>query len=169
MTLIEMLMAVGIGFLLLAGITVVLVSAFRSFTGMSNYVAMDLNSRGALDQLSLDIRKSKDIVSCTSNQLVLNYDGITNLTYGYQTTNRVLTRQLGTLSPDTLLTGCDAFEFKMFQKTPQAGGDFPLATTLAQAKAINVTWKCSRLCFGAVTNTEDMQQAAIVIRNKLAN
>ena len=169
LTLVELLMAMGVAFLLLAGMTVAFISALRSFTGMGNYIAMDLSSRGTLDQLSLNIRKSKDLVSCTSNQLVLNYDGVTNLTYSYQSTNRVLSRQLGTLSPSTLLTGCDSFQFKMYQKTPQAGGDFPLATNVTQAKSINVTWKCSRFCFGAVTNTEDVQEAAIVIRNKLAN
>ena len=169
MTLVELLMSVGVAFLLLAGIGVVFVTALRSFAGMGNYVAMDLKSREALDQLTRDIRKSKDIVSCTSNQLVLNYDGINNLTYSYQTNSRALTRQVAAQAPTTLLTECSALEFKMFQKTPQAGGDFAAATNVAQAKSINVTWKCTRFCFGAVTNTEDMQQAAIVIRNKLAN
>src|SRR5258706_14822745 len=116
LTLVELLMAMGVGFLLLAGMTVAFVSALRSFTGMGNYIAIDLSSRGTLDQLSLDIRKSKGLLSCTSNQLVLNYDGTTNLTYSYQTTNRVLLRQLGTLSTNPMLTGCDAFQFKMFQK-----------------------------------------------------
>jgi prepilin-type N-terminal cleavage/methylation domain-containing protein len=169
LTLIEMMVAMGIGVILLTGITVIFITGLRSYLSMGNYIDMNLKSRSTLDRLTRDIRKSKDVVSCTPSMLVLDYDGTTHLTYSYDANARALTRQIGNLTPDTLLTRCDQLEFKMYQKSPQAGGDFLMTTNIAQAKSINVNWQCSRLCFGVISNTEGMLQASVVIRNKLAN
>jgi Tfp pilus assembly protein PilW len=168
MTLIEMTIALGIGFVLIAGITVISIGALRSFVGMGNYVDMDWKSRETLDQLSRDIRRSTDIVSYTTNQIVLSvldYNGaITQVTYNYQT--NVLTRTYGANAPDTLMTGCNGFTFQWYQKTPQTNGGYQLATNVASAKSIGITWKCTRTCLWGTTNTEAMQEAIIVMRNK---
>jgi Tfp pilus assembly protein PilW len=168
MTLIEMTIALGIGFLLIAGITVISIGALRSFVGMGNYVDMDWKSRDALDQLSRDIRRSTDIVSYATNKIVLtvlNYDGTTNqVAYNYQT--NVLTRTYGANAPDTLMTGCNRLTFQWYQKTPLTNGGYQLATNVASAKSIGIIWKCTRTSLWGTTNTEAMQEAIIVMRNK---
>ena len=67
---------------------------------------------------------------------------------------------------NTLLTQCDALQFSMFNNVPQPGATFTNAASVASAKAISVSWRCSRTILGAKVNTENMQEALIVIRNK---
>jgi len=40
------------------------------------------------------------------------------------------------------------------------------AANVTEAKTIGVNWKCSRTVLGRKVNSEDMQEALIVIRNK---
>ena len=54
----------------------------------------------------------------------------------------------------------------MYNNVPQAGGTFSNATTVGQAKSISTRWKCSRTILGKKVNSEFMQEALIVIRNK---
>ena len=65
-----------------------------------------------------------------------------------------------------LLSGCDSLNFTMYKHIPLAGGTNAPTTIPAEGKSISVTWKCARKIFGKKYNTEDMQQAVIVIRNK---
>src|SRR5882762_9733673 len=83
MTLVELMVATGIGSLVLASIMTVFVTSNRTFVGMGNYVAMEQASRNALDQMTRDIRKSKNLISFSTNQLVFSYLGTTNLIYRY--------------------------------------------------------------------------------------
>src|SRR6266496_1915963 len=81
MTLVEMMVAVGVGCLVLMSMALVFASSSRSFVAMGNYVSMDRASRNALDQMSRDMRASKDLTNFSSTQLVFKYLGSTNLIY----------------------------------------------------------------------------------------
>src|SRR5436305_813718 len=83
MTLIELIVSTGVGALLLASIMVVFVTSNKTFVSMGNYVAVEQASRTALDQMTRDIRKSRNLVTFATNQLVFTYSGATNLTYYY--------------------------------------------------------------------------------------
>ena len=167
MTLIELLVAIGVGSLLLMIIMVVFASSGRSFAAMGNYVDLDRASRNALDRMSRDIRRAKNLISYSTNQLVFNFAGTTNLIYEFDPDAGVLTSwKTGDSSTNYLLTGCEKLEFSMYRNIPLAGGVFAKTTIPAEGKSISVAWKCSRKILGKKVNSEDMQEALIVIRNK---
>jgi hypothetical protein len=72
------------------------------------------------------------------------------------------------------LTECDRWDFELYQRTPKSGGTYVFypATNIAGAydlsicKLIDMTWKCSRTILGSKANTESVQTAQVVLRNK---
>jgi len=166
MTLVEMIVGVGVGSLVLMSVMAVYVTSSRSFAGMGNYVAMEQSSRSALDQMTRDIRRSKNLVNFSTNQLVFNFSGTTNLTYFYDSESQQLTQWKTGGPTNILLAHCDSLTFSMFSNIPQAGGTFSNTASVTQGKCISVAWKCSRTIVGKKSTTEDMQQSLIVIRNK---
>ena len=166
MTLTELVVSVGIGSVVMASIMTIFMTSNKAFVTTANYVALDQNSRSALDQMSRDIRKAKNLLSYTTNQLVFNYSGSTNLVYTFDPVARQLTQWKTGGQTNVLLSGCDSLTFSMFSNIPQAGGTWNNAASVSQAKCISVGWKCSRTILGKKVDTEDMQQAIIVIRNK---
>jgi len=166
MTLVELMVATGVGSLVLASIMTVFVTSNRTFISMGNYIAMEQSSRNALDQMSRDIRKAKDLISFSTNQLVFNYLGTTNLTYRYDPETRQLSQWKTGGATNVLLSECDSLTFSMFNNVPQPGGVFTNTTSVARGKSISVAWRCSRTIMGKKITSEDMQEAQIVIRNK---
>ncbi len=166
MSLVELMIGVGVGSLVLLSVTAVFLTSNRSFVAMGNYVSMEQNSRGALDQMTRDIRRAKNLVSFATNQLVFNLSGTTNLIYAYDPASRRLTQWKTGGQTNVLLSECDSLSFSMYTNIPQPGGVLSNTTSVAQGKCISVAWKCSRAILGRKANTEDMQEAVIVIRNK---
>jgi prepilin-type N-terminal cleavage/methylation domain-containing protein len=166
MTLPEMLVSVGVGSVALMLAATVFTASSVSFTSIGNYVAMDQKSRSALDQMSRDIRRSQNLTSYATNQLVFVYSGTTNLTYTYNSAAGQLTSyKTGDTTTNVLLTGCSYLLFSMYSNVPQQGGTLTNTTTVSQGKAISVNWRCTRN-FLSRTNSEYIQESVIVIRNK---
>ncbi len=166
-TLVELMVASAVGALVLTGVAAVFVGSNVSFSAVGNYVSMDRSSENALDQMSRDIRRSANLTRFASNQLVFNYAGSTNMVFNYDPSVGNLTSwKTGDAVTNVLLTGCDSLQFSMYSNIPQPGGDLTNATTISKAKAISVNWHCSRTMLGNRRNTEDTQEAVIVIRNK---
>ena len=166
-TLVELMVASAVGALVLTGVAAVFVGSNVSFSAVGNYVSMDRSSENALDQMSRDIRRSANLTRFASNQLVFNYAGSTNMVFNYDPSVGNLTSwKTGDAVTNVLLTGCDSLQFSMYSNIPQPGGDLTNATTISKAKAISVNWNCSRTMLGNRRNTEDTQEAVIVIRNK---
>ena len=166
MTQVEILAGVGVSSLLLLGMMTVFMTSNRSFVALCNYVTMEQRSRSALEQMTRDIRRSKDLLSFSTNQLVFNFAGATNLIYAYNPASRRLTQWETGGQTNILLSECDSLRFSMYSNIPQPGGALSNTTAVAQGKCISLAWKCSRMILGKKFNTEDMQQALIVIRNK---
>jgi hypothetical protein len=164
--LLEYLASVGIGTMVLASVMFVFVSSNRSFIAIGNYVNMDQKSRLAVEQMTRDIRNSQTLTSFATNQLVFTYSGTTNLTYYYDSAAKTLTSWKTGSRTNTLLTGCDFFQFSMYNNVPAPGGVLSNTVSVASGKAISAAWRCSRTILGAKVNTENMQEALIVIRNK---
>src|SRR5262249_47821650 len=78
MTLVEMIVAVGVGSLVLMVIAMVFMSSSRAFAAARNYVAMDSSSRNALDHLTQEIRQAGNLVEFSANHLKFGYQGTTN-------------------------------------------------------------------------------------------
>jgi type II secretory pathway component PulJ len=167
MTLTEMMVSVGAGSLVLAGIGTVFTTSSMSFAAMGNYITMDRSSRSAMDQMTRDIRQSKNLISYATNQLVFDYDGAgTKLVYQWNPATSQLTQWKTGGQTNVLLSHCVALSFSMYNNMPQPGGTFASTTTVSAGKSFVVAWKCSQNILGRTITSEDMQQALIVTRSK---
>jgi hypothetical protein len=163
MTLVEMMVAIGVGFTVITVMATVFTSASCSFAAMTNYVSMDGNSRNALDQMTQEIRQAGDLVEFTPTHLKFGYRAGTNsfLVFDWNAASGQLTEfNTATTTTNVLLTGCNQLAFSLYNSA------FAPTTILSQGKGVSVNWTCSRTILGRKSTTEDMQQALIVIRNK---
>ncbi len=162
MTITEMMVAIAVGFLVLMFMSVVFAGSARCFVATGNYVSMNCNSRKALDEMTREIRRAGDLTGFTTNRLQFTTFGTTNvlLVYQWDANSHQLTKWQTGSQTNILLTGCDEFAFSIYKSS------FAPAATVLEAKSIGVTWKCSRTILGTKMNTEDEQEALIVMRNK---
>jgi hypothetical protein len=84
------------------------------------------------------------------------------LVYDWDSATGCLTESKPDGTVTTLLTKCDALTFSLVDAA------FISTTNRSTCKGLSVNWKCSRTMLGNKSTTEDMQQALIVIRNKLS-
>jgi hypothetical protein len=171
MTLVEMMVATGVGSVALAAVMALTAFTARSFAAVSNYVDLDTKSRTAVDKISQEIRQADTLVSYAPTQLVLaGKDADTGaaytLTYTYSPSAKTLTRTKGN-ETQTLLTQCASLNWYMYQRNMTNGTDSPIPTSsTAECKLIQLNWVCSRNILGNSANTESVQSAEIVIRKK---
>ena len=163
-TLLEYVIGIGIGSLVLLTILSLSIYSGKSFAGLANYVDLNSASLNALDQMSKDIRQCVAVTGYATNQVTLNDGTLSPLIYSYDPTARTLTRQSGGKAK-VLLTQCDDLRFAIYQRTPLPGtyDQYPVAA-VANCKVVAVKWVCSRTILGAKVNSEDIQEAKIVIR-----
>lgn len=151
----------------------------ESFAAMSNYTDLDAKSRSALDQMSRDIRQATQVTALQTSGTnkwftVTNAVLGTGSTYIWRQSARTLSCQKTGQPEQVYLTECDRWDFQPYQRTPQPNGNylFVPATNVAGAydqsicKLINMSWQCSRTILGSKQNTESVQTAQVVLRNK---
>ena len=163
MTLPEMMVAMGVGFLILTVMAMVFMTSARSFAAMSNYVEMDANSRNALDHLTREIRQAGNLVEFSPTHLKLSVAGQTNsfLVFDWNSASGQLTEwETGESYTNILLSQCDQLSFALYDSA------FLPSTNLLTSKGVSVSWTCSRTILGNKITSEDMQQALIIMRNK---
>ena len=177
-TLIEMLVATALGVVVIGSMMGLYTSGAISFTAMGNYQNLDAKSYHALDLISRDIRNSNILLSYTNNQTLTfsnNYarngaGQITTISYDPSSGTVLLKRTGQTLT--SLLTGCDQMTFQIYERAPNMSSFstnivFIPATNATDCKMIQISWRCSRTNgFGSKLNTESVQTAQIVLRNK---
>jgi hypothetical protein len=154
-TLAEFLIGNSIGLIAMTVLASLTLFTSRSFVAIGNYNELERHSSLALDTLSKDIRGTEVLLRNAAGQTV---------TYTYSPGARTLVRTLG-VQQKVLLEGCDFLRFNMSQRNPSNDLSFYPATTIAQAKLLDVSWRCSRRVLGQQVNTESVQTAKIVIRN----
>ena len=117
------------------------------------------------------IRQADSLTSYATNRLVFSYNTTNTLTYQYAVDSKQLietiTTPSGSAKRKTLLTGCDALTFSIFQRNTASGtyDQFPATLTNNAVKLVQLSWTCSRKMLGTRVNTESVQSAKIVIRN----
>lgn len=178
-TLVEMLIGMGVGGLVLAGIMGTTIFTSRSFVAVGNYCDLNATGRNSAGYISSDIRQANYLVSYTTNMLVFQTTdpySLSNavLTYAYDPVAQTLTRSLGlqggTLVTNTiLLANCTYFHFDLYQRDPTAtnGGDlvaFSAPTPTNLVKALDLSWTCSRTVLGMTHDSENVQATRVVIR-----
>lgn len=179
MTLVEVMIAMCLSSMLLTVAGSLYLFSSRSFVSMGNYVDMDAKSRRAVDLMSRDIREATQVTAFQTDAnrkelTVTNAFAGTGTTYIWNSTPRTLVcRKTG--QPDQVyLAECDAWNFELYQRTPQRGGGYgfvpatnaPGVYDLSLCKLVNMSWKCSRTIIGSKVNTESVQTAQVVLRNK---
>jgi Tfp pilus assembly protein PilW len=158
------MVAIAVGSLMLMVVATVFGNSIKSFALMGNYVNMDRDSRNALDRMTRELRRAGSLTSFASDRLVFTKYAATNVSLIYQwdaSAHQLTEWKTGNTKTNILLTDCEAFAFAM-QKASGAA-----TTSTSEAKQISVSWKCSRTMLGKQYSTEQMQQALIVVRNKL--
>jgi prepilin-type N-terminal cleavage/methylation domain-containing protein len=178
MTLLELLIAMGIGSLVLAVVLTLTVFAARSFIALGNYSTLDQQSRLGADVMTREIRQATGIVTWSSNATARSLT-LTNGTAGYamryawdSSTQELRSRKSTEAADRRVLTGCVDWTFSFWQRTPLPNqtNTFYTALTPAQTKLINMSWKCSRaVASTTLINTETVQTAQIVLRNQRSN
>jgi hypothetical protein len=159
----ETLIALGIGVMLLSSLAVVYVYYLRAFAGLENYMNLNNESRYALDPMTREIRQADDVLSSTSNKFSIRVGTTTN-TYFYDAFAKTLNRtSAGTTKQ--ILAGCDYWRHAIYDRNLNEITN-TIATNLYYAKAIQVTWICTRSVVGRKINSEDVQSQKIVIRKQ---
>jgi len=177
-TLIEMVVSVGVGTAVVGALVMLSISTSWNYTATANYVQMDDQSRVALDKIGKEIRNSTALLSYTSGSaqslVFTNANGSDSMTLSYN--HGMLRMSKPGQTTVTLLTGCDSFSFSLFNRVPLVNSSsftFYASTNGAGVvdptitKVVNMTWKCSRSILGSKLNTEIVQTAQIVLRNKV--
>jgi prepilin-type N-terminal cleavage/methylation domain-containing protein len=179
MTLVELMVAVALGSMLVATAGSIWLFGSRSFAAMSNYVDLDSKSRNGIDRMLRELRQATRVTAIQKSDTtklltVTNAIAETATTYIWQATPRTLVARKTGQPDQVYLTECDRWDFELFQRTPQRGQTyvFYAATNaagsydLSLCKLINMSWKCSRTILGSKVNTESVQTAQVVLRNK---
>lgn len=180
-TLVEMLVAVALGTMVLGSVVALTLYGTRCFVSVGNYADLDNQSRNALDVICRDLRHATAVLAFQTNLPVLSLTA-TNANQGL---SMILTwdSNAGTLvyqktgqTTETYLTQCDSWNFGLYQRTPLISSTnilfFPATNSTGVldpsfCKLIDMSWKCSRSILSVKIDTESVQTAQIVLRNKL--
>ena len=178
-TLVEMMVALGVGVVVIGVISCVTIFTAQNFLATTNYVDMDNQSRNALDNISRNVRNSSALLGFSTNNpqylLLTNALAGTSSTITYDANAGTLTLAKSGEAKRTLLAHCDFFTFQLYNRFPDSGNlSFYRSTNAVNGqldaqfcKVINLTWRCYRTIRGSKLNTEIVQTAQVVLRNQV--
>jgi hypothetical protein len=174
-TLIETVVATGLATLVMAVLATLSVYSARTFSAMSNYVDLDLRSRSALDFITREVRQATAVVDCRTNGSVsyitlTNFDAASFVKVAWNMDAATLSLEKMGQPRQVILTGCDRWKVWLYNRAPNVSStnlSFNAASDLSSCKLVNMSWKCSRTIVGSKLNTESVQTAQIVLRNKV--
>jgi prepilin-type N-terminal cleavage/methylation domain-containing protein len=179
MTLVEVMVASALGSIVLAATATLWMFGARSFVALGNYRDLDSRSSMALDHMTRDIRQATRVLSF-QNSGNNHWLSLTNqlagegMVYAWDFGTQNLTCQKSGQPQEIYLTQCERWDFNLFQRTPQINQTnvfFPATNRYGAydptiCKLINMSWKCSRTILGQRVNTESVQTALVILRNK---
>jgi prepilin-type N-terminal cleavage/methylation domain-containing protein len=172
-TLLETMIVMGLAGIVLAIVMATYNYSGTSFAAMGNYTDLDRSSRAALDLLSREIRNSSALIATGTNPKSLTFTNATTrkiIKITYDASARTLSLAKTGQATQTLLTSCDQWDYSLYGRVPALTSSnitFNAVTDVSACKLVNMTWKCSRAIFGSKRNTETIQTAQIVLRNKV--
>ena len=179
MSLVEVMVAMSLGSMVLASVASLSLYGARSSAAMVNYTDLDSKSRYALDVISRELREATALVAMTNGTTkslsfaTVGQTGRVKLTW--DPTPRTVVLERPGEAPLTALTECDRFDFSLYQRTPRITATnvmfYPATNSVGAldmnlCKLISLSWKCSRSILAQKVNTESVQAAQIVLRNK---
>lgn len=173
MTLVETMVAIGVGSLVFLVLGSVSLYSARSFSSMVEYSDLNRTSRMALDQISREIRQSRGLLfssqSTNGSTMVfkVNFEGTETFSLVYDKPARTLEQIWPGVKTNKLSKECTDFNFALFQRSPITNSfEFVPTTNASQCKVVQLDWTCERKAAPGVTNTQEVQSMKIVIRKK---
>jgi type IV pilus assembly protein PilW len=169
-TLVELMVAIAIGMIVMASVATTFTSQTRAYSAQEQINQMEQNARGALDIMSRELKMAgykpnggsvTGVVSYSSSSLTiqadLNADGAVStsgsdneqIAYAYDSTNKKITRQVGTAAAATLAENISAFIFTYYQSS---GTTLATSTTDIRRIKIAITAKTEKPDPGYQTN-----------------
>lgn len=171
-TLSEIVIATGVGSIVLVGVLTTFVLLARSGANAANYNQMEAQSRRALEELSRDLRMASAVTwnSTTSITLLVpdNYTSTSNrVTYAYDATNKLFYRVPGTAaatSPKTVLVrNVMSLVYARYDRVDN------VSSSDATTKRIQLTMGINTLAGVTVSVSNNILSASYILRNKPAN
>jgi prepilin-type N-terminal cleavage/methylation domain-containing protein len=171
-TLPEVLIATGLGVLVATVLATLALFGARAFAAFGNYQDLDSRGRVAADFIGRELREATAVVGCYSNLPVKalvfwNAQDATTNTLIFDSAAHTLTFEKTDWGSKLLLRDCDQWDFALYNGAPSLGStniSFAPAASLAEAKVVQLSWRCSRTMVGQGT-TETSQAARILLRN----
>jgi len=178
LSLVEMMVALGLGAIVLTIISLLSLNGLHCFLVMGNSATLDQRNRIAAGQFEREVRQATGVLSYQSDAstktLVLTncLDGVA-VSYTWDTEARTVTCAKTGQPEFTCLTDCDFWSAQFFQNVPQPSASEPFlpATNsvgnlaLNQARVVNLSWRCSRPLTGTTLNTESAKSLQVILRN----
>ena len=164
-TFVELLVAMALSSVVMTAVGALTIYSARTFVALGNYTDLDLHSRNALDIIGRELRQATAVIGTQTNATV-NYVQLTNANAGvtyklsWDTSARTVVFEKTGQAAQLCLTECDRWNFALFNRAPNFSStniSFNAASTLAEAKLINMSWKCSRTIMGSKLNTESVR------------
>jgi len=157
-----------VGLAVLGSGTLGLTSMHKMAT-MASYPELNRQDQSASSIIAADIRRAGSVESATGDRLVLRSviaGHESTVSYVYNAATRTLTRA-DAQGCQTLLKDVDSFAFSLFQR-PAPGAAFAqfLPATGTEAKMIGCRWTCSRKLAGSKLDSESIEVAPVVLRNR---
>jgi hypothetical protein len=155
-TYIELLVASAIGLVLVALLLILTIYGQQSFGLMSNYAELDAKSRDTVMILSREIREATRVIQARTNSsgkslMLTNAVDHSAFRLVWDSIDRTLAIQQIPGSTNMLLTGCDEWDYTLYDGAPSlAGGkvSFTRSVSPASCKLIEMSWSCSRTLGG---------------------
>jgi len=161
-TLIELMVSIAIGLMVLASVATTFTSQTRAYSAQEQVNQMEQNLRGALDIMSREIKMAgyrpnggtvTGVVSFSSTALTIQADingngtvlssgmgsdtAYEQIAYAYDSTNKKITRQVGSGTAETLAENISAFSFLYYQA--QSGATAATASAASDIRQIKIS------------------------------
>jgi prepilin-type N-terminal cleavage/methylation domain-containing protein len=166
-TLVEILISSSLASFILTGVMTCFLFLGRSGANIQNYSDMEGQARRGLEQFAQDVRQASSI-TWNSNQSVTLVVDATNVTWTHS--SGALTRQAGTATARTMLTGITAFTYKAYNITGTEITDLTSATALTTAgqatKQLQISLEAARRSNTVARATNLVLSARYILRNK---
>ena len=162
-TLVEVMIAGIIGTFLMLGVLTTFLFLGRSGANIANYSEMEFQSRKALEMFAEDTRQASSITwnSSTSVTLIVDAQAIT-----WSYAGGSLSRQTGSATPITMITGITSFAFTAYDITGAQVALSDLTAAGKVTKQLQISLQASRISQTVTTATNLVLSARYILRNK---
>ncbi len=172
-TLPELIVALGVGSLLLTAAAALSVYGARSFAAIGIFSDLDARNRVALDELGWKVRGASGVLSCQTNlpvkSLTLAYpDANHTLKLTWDSESRTFVLEETGFTARTLMSDCDEWDFALYNRAPSMGSvnlTLNPAALPGDCRLIDMAWRCSRPVPGEKIVAESVETARLALRN----